>query len=251
MKIIVSGYTGENGKILTECIDENENLDLVCGVSRSLESGSFDGKNKVYRIMTDVKEDADVIIDFSHPSNLDAILEYALENSTPVVFATTGFSCNDLKKIDQASKNIPILLSSNTSVTANILVELVKLASGLLDGFDVEIVDKHHNRKEDAPSGTSLMLANAILEVRPEKYFTYGRHGNSTKRDPDEIGIHAIRGGSIVSDHDVIFAGDSEVLTLMHQANSNVVFAKGAISAAKYLVDKDCGLYDMKDIIFK
>ncbi|MBS5787248.1 MAG: 4-hydroxy-tetrahydrodipicolinate reductase [Clostridioides difficile] len=249
LKIIVSGYNGTNGTILTKCIDENENLELVCGVSRSLNNGSYDGKNKLYKRMDYVEEKCDVIIDFSHPSNLDSILKYALSNKTPIVLATTGYSQEDLDQIDIASKQIPILLSSNTSLGVNIFIELVKNAATLLKNFDIEIIDKHHNRKEDAPSGTASMLANAIKEVHPEKYNTYGRHGRDAKRNNHEIGIHAIRGGTIVSDHDVIFAGDSEVLTLTHEAQSDVIFAKGSLAAAEYLQNKTDGLYEMKDVL--
>lgn len=249
LRIIVSGYNGANGSMLTQCIDENENLELICGVSRSLESGTYNGKNKLYHSMDDVNEMCDAVIDFSHPDNLDSILKYALYNSTPVVFATTGYSQDELAKIDNASKKIPILLSSNTSLTVNIFIELAKKAAKLLDGFDIEIIDKHHNRKEDAPSGTALMLASAITEVQPKRFNTYGRHGRNAKRDVNEIGIHSIRGGSIVSDHDVIFAGDSEVLTLVHQAQSDIIFAKGALTAAEFLQGKPNGLYGMKDVI--
>jgi 4-hydroxy-tetrahydrodipicolinate reductase len=249
LKIIVSGYNGTNGSILTKCIDEDENLELICGVSRSLKSGSYDGKNKLYKNMDDVAEKCDVIIDFSHPANLDSILKYALANKTPIVLATTGYSQADLEKIDSASKEVAILLSSNTSLGVNIFIDLVKKSVKLLKNFDIEIIDKHHKRKEDAPSGTALMLASAIKEVDTKKYNTYGRQGRVAKRNKEEIGIHSIRGGSIVSDHDVIFAGDSEVITFKHQAQSDVIFAKGALVAAEYLQSKTDGLYEMKDVL--
>ncbi|MDU2111880.1 MAG: 4-hydroxy-tetrahydrodipicolinate reductase, partial [Clostridiales bacterium] len=232
-----------------KCIDENENLELVCGVSRSLNNGSYDGKNKLYKRMDYVEEKCDVIIDFSHPSNLDSILKYALANKTPIVLATTGYSQEDLDQIDIASKQIPILLSSNTSLGVNIFIELVKNAATLLKNFDIEIIEKHHNKKVDSPSGTAVMIANAVKEIREQSEFIYGRHGRTGKRQQNEVGIHAVRGGTIVGEHSAIFAGNDEILEINHSARSKNVFAEGAIAAAKYLVNQEPGFYNMDDML--
>ena len=249
LKVIISGYNGTMGRVLAECVKKDNELELVCGVARSADEKGHHSDTKLYKTMTDVTEKADVIIDFSHHETLEPILSYALKNNTPVVLATTGYDENDLHKIEEASKNIPILLSSNTSLGVNILIKLVKDASKMLEGFDIEIIEKHHNIKEDAPSGTATMIANAIKEVLPESENTHGRYGRDCKRKPNEIGIHSIRGGNIISDHDVIFAGDNEVLTLNHHSQSDEVFANGSIIAAKFLIGKQSGLYKMSDIL--
>ncbi|MDU8792668.1 4-hydroxy-tetrahydrodipicolinate reductase [Clostridioides difficile] len=246
LKVIISGYNGTMGRVLAECVKKDNELELVCGVARSADEKGHHSDTKLYKTMTDVAEKTDVIIDFSHHETLEPILSYALKNNTPVVLATTGYDENDLNKIEEASKNIPILLSSNTSLGVNILIKLVKDASKMLEGFDIEIIEKHHNRKEDAPSGTATMIANAIREVLPESENT---HGRDCKRKSNEIGIHSIRGGNIISDHDVVFAGDNEVLTLSHHSQSDEVFANGSIVAAKFLIGKQSGLYKMSDIL--
>ena len=239
LKVIISGYNGTMGRVLAECVKKDNELELVCGVARSADEKGHHSDTKLYKTMTDVTEKTDVIIDFSHHDTLEPILSYA----------TTGYDENDLNKIEEASKNIPILLSSNTSLGVNILIKLVKDASKMLEGFDIEIIEKHHNRKEDAPSGTATMIANAIREVLPESENTHGRYGRDCKRKPNEIGIHSIRGGNIISDHDVVFAGDNEVLTLSHHSQSDEVFANGSIVAAKFLIGKQSGLYKMSDIL--
>ncbi|NJA14981.1 4-hydroxy-tetrahydrodipicolinate reductase, partial [Clostridioides difficile] len=165
LKVIISGYNGTMGRVLAECVKKDTELELVCGVARSADEKGHHSDTKLYKTMTDVTEKTDLIIDFSHHETLEPILSYALKNNTPVVLATTGYDENDLNKIEEASKNIPILLSSNTSLGVNILIKLVKDASKMLEGFDIEIIEKHHNRKEDAPSGTATMIANAIREV--------------------------------------------------------------------------------------
>ncbi|MGX9758892.1 4-hydroxy-tetrahydrodipicolinate reductase [Clostridioides difficile] len=249
LKVIISGYNGTMGRVLAECVKKDSELELICGVARSADENTYHSDTKLYKTMTDVTEKADVIIDFSHHETLAPILSYALKNNTPVVLATTGYDEDELNEIEKASKNIPILLSSNTSLGVNILIKLVKDASKMLEGFDIEIIEKHHNRKEDAPSGTANMIANAIKEVLPESENKHGRYGRDCKRKANEIGIHSIRGGNIISDHDVIFAGDNEVLTLSHHSQSDEVFADGSIVAAKFLVGKQSGLYKMADIL--
>ena len=248
LRVIICGYSGGVGKILRECVAKDSECELVAGVSRSLETGTCDGDVKLFKSFDDCDVEADAIIDFSHPDNLDSMLKYVLKTKTPVVIATTGFTAEQDAAIEDVSKEVPVLLSHNTSVGVNVLIELVKQAAKLLD-FDIEIVEKHHNRKEDAPSGTSKMLISAIQDVLPDVKGVFGRSGRSCKRQPGDIGVSSVRGGNIVSDHDVLFCGDSEVVTLAHHAQSNAIFAEGAIFAAKKILDKENGLYDMKDIL--
>lgn len=246
LKVIVNGSLGKMGKVLTNCIKEDSNLDLVCGVSKyCAEKVDY----KFYKDMLEVEENCDVIIDFSHPSSLDSVLEYATRTKTTLVIATTGYNEEELDKIKEASKEIAIFHSSNMSLGVNVLLKLVKDAAKALDGFDIEIIEKHHNKKVDAPSGTALMIANSIKEVLPQIEYNYGRYGRDAKRKENELGIHAIRGGTIVGDHDVIFAGNNEIIEISHKAQSKEVFAQGAIKAAKYIVTKQPGYYNMNDMI--
>ncbi|RDY26426.1 4-hydroxy-tetrahydrodipicolinate reductase [Romboutsia weinsteinii] len=246
LKVIVNGCFGKMGKVLTRCIQEDEELELVCGVSQPpIEDASFN----VYSKMSEVVESCDVIIDFSHHTALDDVLGYALKTKTPLVIATTGFNNEELAKIQEASKSIPVFHSSNMSLGVNVLLKLVKKATKMLQGFDIEVIEKHHNKKVDAPSGTAIMIANAIKEVMPTLENNYGRYGREAKRTENEIGIHAIRGGTIVGEHDAIFAGHDEIVELRHTAQSKDIFAKGAIVAAKYLANKDAGYYNMDDIL--
>ena len=246
IKIIVNGSLGKMGKVLTRCIKEDKDTELVCGCSMPTgETPDY----KLYNKMSDIKESADVIIDFSHFSALDDVLEYALKTKTPLVIATTGFTKEQLEKIKEASKIIPIFHSSNMSLGVNIMLKLVKEAAKALQGFDIEIIEKHHNKKVDAPSGTAIMVANAIKEVLPESVYNYGRHGRDAKRNENEIGIHAIRGGTIVGEHEAIFAGLDEEVMISHRAQSKDIFANGSITAAKYLVNKEAGYYNMNDML--
>lgn len=247
LKIITTGYDGKMGKILADAIREDETLELACVSARGM--SSREGGLKIFEDMTQISESADVVIDFSHPSNLDNILSYVLKTKTPLVIATTGYNEEENNKITEASKVIPVFRSYNMALGVNIMLKLVKEATKLLEGFDIEIVEKHHNRKVDAPSGTAVMLAEGIKEVLSDVEFTYGRHGRDAKRQTNEIGIHAIRGGTIVGEHDAIFAGDSEVLTITHQSESRRIFANGSITAAKFLVDQKPGLYNMDDML--
>ena len=245
LRVIINGYSGSMGKVLTKCVNEDSELQLVCGSSRDELEVPF----KTYHKMSDVKEDADVIIDFSHHSAIEEVLAYATKTKTPLVIATTGFNEEELNKIREASKIIPIFHSSNMSLGVNVLVKLVKEAAKALNGFDIEIIEKHHNKKLDAPSGTAVMIADGIKEVLPESEYIYGRHGRSDKRSSNEIGIHAVRGGTIVGEHTTIFAGHDEVVEIKHTAQSKDIFAKGAIAAAKFLVNKDAGYYNMNNML--
>ena len=245
LKIIINGYSGSMGKVLTKCANEDSELEIVCGASKD----DLDVPFKTYQKMSDVEELADVIIDFSHHSTIDDTLSYAIKTKTPIVIATTGFNEEELEKIKKASNIIPIFHSSNMSLGVNVLVKLVKEAAKSLNGFDIEIIEKHHNKKLDAPSGTAVMIANGVKEVLPDSEYIYGRHGRSDKRSSNEIGIHAIRGGTIVGEHTTIFAGHDEVVEIKHSAQSKDIFAKGAIAAAKFLVKQEAGYYNMNNML--
>ena len=246
LKVIVNGCLGKMGKVLTRCVKDDNELELVCGVSfNPTETTDY----KIYSTMNDIEESADVIIDFSHHSALDDLLSYALKTKTPLVIATTGYNDNELDKIKEASKTIPIFLSYNMSLGINVLLKLVKESTKILEGFDIEVVEKHHNKKFDAPSGTAVMIANAIKEVIPNLEYNYGRYGRDAKRKENEVGIHAIRGGTIVGEHNIIFAGHDEIVELKHTAQSKDIFAKGSIAAAKYLINQNPGYYNMDNML--
>lgn len=245
LRVIISGYSGSMGKVLTKCANEDSELEIVCGASKD----DLDVPFKTYHKMSEVEELADVIIDFSHHSTIDDTLSYAIKTKTPIVIATTGFNDEELTKIKKASNIIPIFHSSNMSLGVNVLIKLVKEAAKALNGFDIEIIEKHHNKKLDAPSGTAVMIANGVKEVLPDSEYIYGRHGRSDKRSSNEIGIHAIRGGTIVGEHTTIFAGHDEVVEIKHSAQSKDIFAKGAIAAAKFLVKQEAGYYNMNNML--
>ena len=245
--VLINGANGKMGRKVFEACALSNNVTAVCGVD--LVENFSNPDFPVYNAFDLVKEKVNVVIDFSAPASLDAILEFALENKCSVVLCSTGYTENHIEKIKTASEKIAVFRSANMSLGVNILIDLVKKACKSLDGFDVEIIEKHHNQKVDAPSGTALMLADAVKEVQTEKYYTYGREGIVGKRNANEIGIHAIRGGNIVGEHDVIFAGNFETVTLSHQATDRSVFANGAVKAAEYIATKTCGTFDMTDLI--
>ena len=247
MKLIINGYSGTMGQVLTKCALADEEIELVAGVSPL--HHDVNGQFSTYSTFAEVKEDADVVIDFSNPLALDGILEYCLNTKTPVILATTGYNDEEMAKIHEAAKQIPIFLSFNMSLGVNILLKLVKEAAKNLANFDIEIIEKHHNKKVDSPSGTAVMIANAVKEIREQSEFIYGRHGRTGKRQQNEVGIHAVRGGTIVGEHSAIFAGNDEILEINHSARSKNVFAEGAIAAAKYLVNQDPGFYNMDDML--
>lgn len=247
INIILSGFNGAMGKNLIELIGDAEGMTVSAGVDRiHNEAYEFDQ----FTSFECEGISGDVIIDFSHFSAVDSLLEYAKNNKVPAVICTTGLTAETEAKIIEYSKEVALFKSGNMSLGINLLIDLIKKASEVLGyDYDVEIVEKHHNKKVDSPSGTALMLANAIKETMEDKYFTYGRHGNDTKRELKEIGIHGVRGGTIVGEHDVLFAGTDELIEIKHTALSKKVFAKGAIKAAVYLKDQGPGLYDMSSII--
>lgn len=247
-KILLNGCFGRMGKVITEIVANSDTCEICAGVD-FLGKGSADFP--VYSKISDVLETADVIIDFSHPSALTDLLEFAKAKNIPLVLATTGFSKAQIEEIKKASLIIPIFFTFNMSLGINVLTALSKRAAQILgDDFDIEIIEKHHNQKLDAPSGTALMLANAINEVNEDKMqYEYDRHSRRMARPNNEIGIHSIRGGTIVGEHEVIFAGKDETITLTHSAASRDIFAVGAVKSALFICGKNAGLYDMNMMI--
>lgn len=246
--IAICGANGKMGKTIYNCIREREDCQVVAGIDLYTEKyADF----PIVAKPSELEVKPDVIIDFSNPASLDGLLEYCLATGTPIVVASTGYSDEQIQKIKSASQQIPVFFTFNMSLGINLLVELAKKAASVLGNqFDVEIVEKHHNQKIDAPSGTAIMLANAINEtLGNSKHYVYDRHSRRQKREKSEIGMHAIRGGTIVGEHDVIFAGHDEVITLSHSAASKTVFAEGSINAAVFLKDQPEGLYDMSMLI--
>ncbi|MBE6719655.1 MAG: 4-hydroxy-tetrahydrodipicolinate reductase [Ruminococcaceae bacterium] len=248
IKIVLTGACGKMGKVIASVVSARSDCKIVAGVDKYNDGNcSF----SVYESLNDVSEEADVVIDFSNPSLLDDLLSYCTANKTAVVIATTGYDDCEKKKITDAAEKCPVFFTYNMSIGINLLANLAKKAVSVLgDEFDIEIVEQHHNQKIDAPSGTALMLADAISEEidRPMKY-EYDRHSKREKRAKNEIGIHSIRGGTIVGEHEIIFAGRDENITLSHSARSKEIFAVGAVNAAVFMADKSNGMYDMGELV--
>ena len=248
LKIILSGCQGHMGRVITKLVDEQDDIKIVAGVDLQT---SANGSYPVYTSFHDIRETADVIIDFSHPSVLDSLLQYTQSKKIPAVIATTGLSCCQVDSIKAAAEKVALFYSGNMSLGINLLAALVKKAAQILgDRADIEIIEAHHNQKIDAPSGTANMLLDAAIEGRDKEMVpVYDRHNRRQKRDSNEIGMHSIRGGTIVGEHQVIFAGKDEVVTLSHSAHSKEVFAVGAVKAAIFLANKPPRLYDMADVV--
>ncbi len=248
-RVIMHGCNGKMGRVITDIIAQDENIEIVAGVD------VFNQVQNTYPVFSDISEcdvEADVIIDFAAAVAVDGLLDYCVAKQVPCVLCTTGLSAEQLAKVEEAAKSVAILKSANMSLGVNMLLKLLKEAAGILApaGFDIEIVEKHHNLKVDAPSGTALALADSINEEFGNSYeYVYDRSQVREKRSTKEIGISAVRGGTIVGDHDVIFAGVDEVITFSHRAYSKAVFGKGAVQAAKFLAGKPAGKYDMSDVI--
>ena len=246
-KVIITGCSGKMGASLINVAASREDIEIVGGIDIV---EPVNAKFEYAKTFSELKCNADVIVDFSNPAVLDSMLEYAVEKNIPVVICTTGYSEEQKKKIFAASEKIAVFYSGNMSLGINLIIELAKKAAAVFgDGFDVEIVEQHHNQKLDAPSGTALMIADAISEVKTDAEYVYDRHSYRKKRDKKEIGIHSVRGGNIVGEHEVIFAGQDEVLTISHSARSKTVFAVGALNAAVFLKGKAPGMYDMSDLL--
>lgn len=249
VNVIMHGCNGKMGRVITNLVSQDNDIEIVAGVD------AYTGIDNEYPVFTSIKEctvKADVIIDFAVTSAIDDLLDYSVSTKTPVVICTTGLSAEQLDKVNEAGKKVAVLRSANMSLGINTLMKLLKTATEVLAdrGFDIEIVEKHHNQKVDAPSGTALALADCMNQVLDNQYdYTYDRSTVRQKRAKNEIGISAVRGGTIVGEHEVIFAGIDEVIEIKHTAYSKAIFAKGAIDAAKFLKGREAGLYNMADVI--
>ena len=247
-RILLSGCCGAMGNTIAAIAAGRTDCTIVAGLDR--QPGDHH-PFPVYQQLSLVREDFDVVVDFSSPKALDALLDYAKATGKPLVIATTGYTQEQIMAIQEAAAQLPIFFTANMSLGVSLMKELAVTAARVLGGqFDIEIVEKHHNQKVDAPSGTALLLANAISQALPyDAKYTYDRHSSRQKRDSREIGIHSVRGGTIVGEHDIIFAGRDEVLTLTHTAYSKAIFANGALAAASFLAGKAPGLYGMAELV--
>ena len=249
VKILMHGCNGKMGRMITEIVKNEEDTVIAAGVDK------FTGIPNDYPVFEKIAQcdvDVDVVIDFSNAGAVDELLDYCVKKSLPVVLCTTGLSDEQLKKVDECSKKIAVLKSANMSMGINLLLKLLKDAAKVLApaGYDIELVEKHHNQKLDAPSGTALALADSINDAMGNEYeYVYDRSQVRKKRDAKEIGISAVRAGTIVGEHEVIFAGTDEVIEFKHTAYSRSVFAKGAVEAGKFLAGQPAGMYDMGDVI--
>lgn len=247
IKVLVHGSNGKMGTHVLECIAKNSELELFCGVDPKTTGCE---NYKYYDSFDKVEGKADVIIDFSFHTLVKGVLDYAVKTNTPVLIATTALDDEDKKAVAKASQKVPVFLAANMSVGVALLADFAKQAAAMFPDADIEIVEAHHNRKVDAPSGTAIMLANAIKEVRPEAEYVYGR-GGEAKRAKNEIGIHALRMANIVGEHEVYITTDSQQLVLRHNAYDRSLFADGAVKAAAFLVNQGKGLYTMQDMFKK
>ncbi|UWP58043.1 4-hydroxy-tetrahydrodipicolinate reductase [Ruminococcus gauvreauii] len=249
VKIIMHGCNGHMGQVISGLVKEDEGAEIVAGID------VVDNRDNGYPVFTDMNEceiEADAIIDFSTAKAADAILDYSVRRQIPIVLCTTGLSEEQLQKVEETAKKVAVLKSANMSLGINMLLKLLKEAAQLLApaGFDMEIVERHHKLKVDAPSGTALALADSINEALDHVYeYKYDRSQERKKREKKEIGISAVRGGTIVGDHEVIFAGADEVIEFRHTAYSKAIFGKGAVQAAKFLKGKGPGRFEMSDVI--
>ncbi|MFW2489017.1 4-hydroxy-tetrahydrodipicolinate reductase [Clostridium chromiireducens] len=247
IKIVLNGCSGKMGKMITECADKFKNLEIVAGIDKFQTNAPY----PILESVQDLNIEYDVLLDFSRADALHSLLEITEKTNKPLVICSTGFTQEDLALIDEKSNTLKLFRSGNMSFGINLINSLLKKVTPLLYGnYDIEIIEKHHNQKVDAPSGTAIMLADSIKNsIEDTTKYIYGREGNS-KREENEIGIHAVRGGGIIGDHDVIFAGTGEVIELTHKAISREVFAVGALKACEYMASvTNPGLYDMNDVI--
>ena len=248
INILLHGCNGKMGQAVTNAVQQSTDINIICGVDPY---GNNNYEYPVYKSFSEVTEKIDAIIDFSNPAFICDLCEFSEKNSIPVVICTTGLNEEQKSRVEELSKKTPVFSSGNMSLGINLLIELCKKATLVFgDAFDIEIVEKHHNLKLDAPSGTALMIADGISCVKEDDpRYVYDRHAYRMKRSKNEIGIHSVRGGTIVGEHSVIFAGNDEVLTISHQAQSKSLFATGAISAARFIIGKSPSIYDMSDML--
>lgn len=245
--IILSGCFGKMGQVITKSIASRQDCRIVAGV----DINDGEAPYPVFKSFSKLDVKGDVIIDFSHPSVLSSLLDYSEKNNCPAVVATTGLSDEQINSIKSVSEKVPMFFSANMSIGINLISELAQKAARVLEGsFDIEIVEAHHNQKIDAPSGTALMLADSISDALSEKpKYEFDRHSKRAKRENNEIGIHSIRGGTIVGEHEIIFAGLDEIITISHSARSKELFATGAVNAALFINGKPAGMYSMKQLV--
>lgn len=246
--IVITGANGKMGRVINSVISERNDCRVIAGIDLITDKyADFE----IYSSPAELAEKPDVIIDFSHPSALGGLLDYCLSTGTALVAATTGYNDEQIASIKKAAEQIPVFFTFNMSLGINLLIKLAKTAAEVLGGqFDIEILEKHHNQKIDAPSGTAIMIANSINEVLDNScQYVYDRHSQRKKRDRNEIGLHSVRGGTIVGEHDIIFAGRDEVITLSHSAASKEVFAVGAVNAGVFLAGQQPGIYDMAALL--
>ena len=248
VEVILHGCNGRMGQMLSELISKDEEMKVVAGIEPS---GEAKNDYPVYKSFDELKETADVSIDFSTASAIDGLLDYCEKTHTPLVLCSTGLSEAQLGRVERLAKVSAVLVSANMSLGINVLLKLLKNVTKTLyeNGFDIEIVEKHHNQKLDAPSGTALALADVMKDELDDISYNLDRSKVRKKRERNEIGISAVRGGTIVGEHEVIFAGTDEVIEIKHTAYSRAIFAKGAMSAAKFLSGKSAGKYSMSDVI--
>lgn len=248
--VLIWGIGGRMGRTLLDCLNKNNNASAIGGVDKFANKTDFN--IPIFNSVSEINIKPDVIIDFSRAEAIYDFLPYAKENKIPVVLCTTGYSELDLDYIQEMSKEIPLFKSSNMSIGINLLIDLVKKATNLLgENFDIELIEQHHNVKVDSPSGTALSIANAINEeMNNTLEFKFGRHDNNERRKKNELGIHAVRGGTVVGKHEVLFLGNDETITIKHEASSKAVFAEGAVKASIFMTTiKKPGIYNMNDLI--
>lgn len=248
-RVIMHGCNGKMGQVITGIVAQDEQSQIVAGIDVNTE---IQNAYPVFSSIEDCNVEADVIIDFSTAKAVDGLLDYAVKTKIPVVLCTTGLSEEQLAKVEEAAKQVAILKSANMSLGINTIMKLLQQAAAVFApaGYDIEIVERHHNQKLDAPSGTAIALADSINEAMGNQYeYVYDRSDRRQKRDAKELGISAVRGGTIVGEHEIIFAGTDEVIEIKHTAYSKAIFAKGAVEAGKFLAGKPAGLYNMSDVI--
>lgn len=241
MKVIINGIDGAMGTILARTIEKTDGMEVIAGITPT-------GADGAYLTPAEYTGPADMVIDFSHHDGTKALMDYCVERGLPVVVCTTGQTDEEMEYIAKAAESIPVFKSANMSLGVAITAKVVKEIAAKFSDYEVEIVETHHNRKVDAPSGTALMLADSVREARPDLHYNLGRSGNA-KREPDEIGINAVRMGNIVGKHEVMFGTNTQTITVTHEAHDRGLFADGAVAAAKFLVNKPAGLYNMNDVV--
>ena len=249
IRMIIHGCMGRMGQVLTATAESASDVEVVAGID--LLAGEGDTDFPVFASLQECRAEADVVVDFSSPKALFSLLKGVKEKKIPLIIATTGHTQEDRALIAEASETVPIFVSANMSLGVNLLSEMAQKAATVLgESFDIEIIERHHNQKKDAPSGTALLLADSINEVFLQgKNYVFGRHGREELRQRSDLGIHAIRGGTVVGEHEIVFAGKDELVELRHSAASRHIFALGALEAVRYLLDKPPGLYSMKEMI--